>query len=235
MPQGQKTSTPVRTEIKRLTMEEGWGPAEIHRVLKRNEELCDDVPDQRTIQRIAKEVRPPDESGVWSVLDADPEQAARVIDVVRWMIIQTEGRTRLTRHDVTWIARVRTVAPEVPPAWALYLAMGYRILSERPNPDSRALDLALGGAPWASAEQGQMWAAACRRCGVVDDTVSDIIDLLESRSKIDPEAEGRRAYLVREARAAFAARPDVPRQAVPETPRDGTPAVPEPPPIAPAS
>jgi hypothetical protein len=187
MPQGRKTSVRVIKAIRLLTLD-GYGPAQIERDLLRDPELRDEVPGLRTIQRHAEDVRPPDASGEWSMLDAPPEEAARVIDVVTWAIIQTEGRVRFTRGDVKWIARVRTVDPEVPAAWALYLAMCYRIISEQPNPDSRALDLALGGAAWESAERTQAWADACRRCGILETTDSRVIDLLEFRSKIDLRA-----------------------------------------------
>jgi hypothetical protein len=103
---------------------------------------------KRTIERMVSRIsrdKLADASGPWSALDA-PEQARLVLDVAAYVFDMSEGQVWITKDLAQWIARVRTVDPEIPPFFTFALARGYQ--SAKTNEESRKLDLELDAKPW---------------------------------------------------------------------------------------
>jgi hypothetical protein len=97
-----------------------------------------------------KECRLLDDSGSWSPLEDDPEDARRIIPVFQWAFGETYGRVWLSRAVAGWVARVCGVA-DPPPAWAWSFAKAYQWATQRQEP-TRCLDLALMQRVWEMTE-----------------------------------------------------------------------------------
>lgn len=129
--------------------------AEIHRQLTEEAEsgTADfrkgDVPSLRTLQDIVADCRPPDDSGLWSLADADGDEAALVPPMLASLAKQTLGHFRhLTREEARLIARILRAAPDLPlglPLWVLALVYRQRRNRGIPTVD---LDTFLAFAPW---------------------------------------------------------------------------------------
>jgi hypothetical protein len=89
----------------------------------------DNIPSERTISNIAREVRSTDESGAWRITDADPATVRTVLNVLAEVVRRTEGRiTSLTREEAALIPTVRramsarwTKLPEPGRRWQTYV------------------------------------------------------------------------------------------------------------------
>ncbi|MBA3450537.1 MAG: hypothetical protein H0T18_04930 [Chloroflexia bacterium] len=101
---------------------------------------------KKTIERMVQRYKPLDLSGPWSFVDAEPEEARLVLDVLLDTFDWTGGRVWLTRDLARWIVRVRTASPDIPAPWAYAFGLAYRLLNEQE--DGRHLDLALAATPW---------------------------------------------------------------------------------------
>lgn len=124
----------------------GWTPPEIREALRGIPQFNGRVPTLRTVQRIAKEFVPSDESGPWTFNEADPDDAALVLPVLAEVIERTKGhRTEMTRAVAEKVARIRRVAPDLH-LWVAYsLAVAY-LAKEGTKTDD--LDAFLAFAPW---------------------------------------------------------------------------------------
>jgi hypothetical protein len=103
-----------------------------------------DLPSERTLYNIRREIRPPDDDdSSWSLLHGDPEEARLALPVMREMNRPGSGGTlgwNLSKDLVRWIARVRTADPDIPLREAFFQALRYLQLERVVNPDREAAD-----------------------------------------------------------------------------------------------
>lgn len=147
-PRERRTPTPVRNEIHRRAIEGELG-TEIYAAMTNSESpFLLTCPSLRTVQDIAREVTPPDRSGVWRLGDAASEDASLVLPALAAVIERTAGRTRsLSNGEAEWIARLTTAASDIPPWQAYSLARSYLARSQR-GESTESLDQAVAFAPW---------------------------------------------------------------------------------------
>lgn len=143
----RSTAPEIIQEIRRLVLQ-GWTPAEIDQHLSRDDRFAARAPSRRTIDYIAAEARPRDDSEDWSFAHASADEASLVLPVVAAVVANTAGRVRrVTRQEASWIARIREAVPDVP-AWdAYWLARDY-ITRAAQGQGSHDLDLYLGFGAW---------------------------------------------------------------------------------------
>jgi hypothetical protein len=140
----------------------GDSGSQIHREMQVNGLLTDPHPNVtvRLVQSRLREMQgmtPPDESGAWSLPDADPEEARLVLDVVADVFQSTQGSIWPSKSHVAEIARLRKAVPDIPPLWAHQVAQAYQLCAAQAR-DSRYLDFALGARPWESVERADWFA-----------------------------------------------------------------------------
>jgi hypothetical protein len=110
------------------------------------------VPSERTIQKAVRALGPmPSGKELWSMVDADPDEAAAVLPVIRELIHNSNGMVGLHFSKATgrWIAKLRQAVPELPAGEALMLAQRYR-LAEAGGYPTPNLDTGLALMPWSS-------------------------------------------------------------------------------------
>lgn len=162
-PQHRRTNPDVIQRIRELAGDGYTGPA-IERVLSGDPEYADRTPSLRTIQDIAREQPVHDEW--WSVAEASPEEARLVLPVLAERIgylhgvHHLRGTVRLAKGLGEWIARVRSIAPDLPlteayrtawrywsdPSPELDQAFALRIAQSREQDEPTPGESALGGA-----------------------------------------------------------------------------------------
>ena len=91
---------------------------------KLEEDLPNDkkLPDVRTVQRIVRERRPIDASGMWSWQSSSPDEAQLILQVLGMAIVRSRGvQNMMTNDDAEWILKIRGVAPSLKPytVWSL--------------------------------------------------------------------------------------------------------------------
>ena len=91
---------------------------------KLEEDLPNDkkLPDVRTVQRIVRERRPIDASGMWSWQSSSPDEAQLILEVLGVAIVRSRGvQNMMTNDDAEWILKIRGVAPSLRPheVWSL--------------------------------------------------------------------------------------------------------------------
>lgn len=155
MARAKSASVEQQREVEKLVMEE-FGAAQIHRQLESSDELREPRLSLRTVQRMVRELKPDDLSGRWSMAEADPEEAALVLDALAFLFDETEGRAWLTKDRARWIARIRTACPTIGIEMALWAAWRYQRLHATGG-DTRYLDLLLGARPWEGSEENRQW------------------------------------------------------------------------------
>ena len=167
---GRRQTTPEQEAAMWAGFLGGRSGSQIHREMQVNGLLTHPHPNVtiRLVQSRLREMQqmtPPDESGPWSVIDADPEDARRVLDVAAYVADVTDGRLWLTRELAGWVSRIRQASPDVPPAWAYALARAYRTLSKQPpeQQDARPLDIVLAAEPWQSEERASWYRELVQR------------------------------------------------------------------------
>ena len=113
----RRTQPEIVTLIQQRTLERRT-PIEIFHELE--QQFPGTYPSRRTVEYIAKEVAPRDQSGEWQLAKAPPDEARQVLPVLGEVIRRTKGQTvRLTVAEAGWIARLRTAVPDLP-AWEAY-------------------------------------------------------------------------------------------------------------------
>lgn len=151
----------IRELIEALALR-GWTPASIHRHLTRQPKFRSRAPSARTIQRIVKALSPHDPSGPWSLGDDDVD-AALVLPTLATVIEETDGRKlQLTRAEVSWVARIRRVAPDLEPWDAYVVAVQYMLCLEYGD-STTELDAWLAFAPWREGPGRERYQAAIAR------------------------------------------------------------------------
>jgi hypothetical protein len=150
----------VQQAIEELAQDTDWTPAQIERELRTNKEykeLVPLLPSLRTIQTIVKENRPGDESGPWSIADAEADEGLLVLPVVAAAAIKTAGERRgVTRAEARCIQTIRRVAPDLD-LWAVYRLARLYLLREARREATDDLDLYLAFAPWSSPEAAKLY------------------------------------------------------------------------------
>lgn len=170
--------------------------AEIHRQLKQEAESGradfgkGDVPALRTLQDIVADYRPPDDSGLWSLADADGDEAALVPPLLAVLARQPLGRLRHpTREQARLIARIRRAAPDLPLGLSLLvLAIVYRDRRNQGMP-TVDLDTFLAFAPWRGGVERERYREALREGWIEPGPLYEAITTQIIESKRDTEEE----------------------------------------------
>ena len=109
----------------------------------------------RTIQRIVADA-PDDDSGPWSILDAEDDDATLVLPVL-WELHNRHGVKAITRGAARCIVQVRRAVPDCPPDFVWRYAMQYHVLRQRRETDFSDLDLQLAGGWWRDKSALESW------------------------------------------------------------------------------
>lgn len=133
----------------------GYSPSQIYKHLEA-QKCFKPMPTLRTIQRMVKEIAPPDLSEEWSLADAEPEDARFVLDLLAVLTRVSEGRTTLSRAMAEWALKVRKAAPSLPIYRTYEFAMEYRRQMEQ-RESTRDLDLFLALTPWESTDDADAY------------------------------------------------------------------------------
>lgn len=136
----------VQQALERL-LAAGFSPARAVQRLDQEAQLTGRVPSLRTVQRVASELRPPDTSDTWRLVEADPDEARLVLPVLG-ALIEAGSMTSITQETARWIARIQRAAPGLAPLDVARFALRYLSaeMGERPTGEiDRALALALTG------------------------------------------------------------------------------------------
>ena len=109
----------------------------------------------RTVERMAKEYRAPDESSPWTVEDSEPEDAKLILawlaNIIEGGFVVYRQDRRLTKAEAFWYLQIRRIAPDLSFVRAGIVANLYRIRSTKRG-DTTELDTYLAFAPWRSLE-----------------------------------------------------------------------------------
>jgi hypothetical protein len=144
-------SVPVRREIVHLLVEGHTNAAEMYRHCQGLGLLGENPVSDRTFARWVKRIKPgisvKDPSGPWRFAEADPEEAALLLDVLLAVEERTKGVLTLTAALAEWVVRLRTASPGMPPWIAFAFASAYRRRSVAQE-ESRDLDLLLAARTW---------------------------------------------------------------------------------------
>jgi hypothetical protein len=105
-------------------VEKTWSGAQIHTKLEAElpKKLKGHLPDVRTIQRIVRELRPDDTSGIWSLAKEDAPDAYHILEVMQVLMGMSRGaKVNITNDDAQWILKIRRIAPDLDagPVWTL--------------------------------------------------------------------------------------------------------------------
>lgn len=150
MPRGPSIDVDIRDKIQELAIR-GHGPAAILRALEEDDKVNKKrLPSVRQVQRIVRQTLPPPTSGSWGIRDSAPEAARLILEAIPDIVQQTKGLVRLPgTAEAAWLARIRSVAPDLAPwpAYVLALVYAQREAAHEPTAD---LDVFLGYAPWRS-------------------------------------------------------------------------------------
>jgi hypothetical protein len=159
-----RTTSPAVVQYIQQQTVLGHGPTAIRRALERGDgPRGAEVPAHRTIQYIAREVRPVDDSDTWSPGSADLEEAALVMPVLV-TLVRAGQMTSLTTATARWIARIRRIAPELSPLDSLLFAGRY-LAAERGGQGYAMIDLALARALAARRPPGRTGRASVAGAG----------------------------------------------------------------------
>ena len=158
----------VEGEITELALTTRWSPAQIYRDISSREELMADVPHQRTVERIVRDVRRRDgEKTLWTLAVSDGEEAKYVLEARRALILHQEkaGLHRFSREEAQWVAKILKIAPDLAPDVAWLVAQVYRHFcpsGEEQEVDDiiDALDDYLAFAPWRNPDRYQIYIRA---------------------------------------------------------------------------
>ncbi|MEP7081897.1 MAG: hypothetical protein ABI841_02850 [Chloroflexota bacterium] len=118
MARGKRTPPDVREAIERLAIR-GFAASDIETELGKDDSLRDRVPELRTIQLIARQVRSQDASGRWSMAEAGEGEAQHVLPVLAALLEASDGAPdhrrvdTITKAEARWIARLRGAVPSV--------------------------------------------------------------------------------------------------------------------------
>jgi len=153
---GQIRTPGSRTDADVLdAIEDGLGkgrsPRQIHGELSNTPRFAGRVPSARTIARKAKTFHPPSAEERWSLLGAEPEEAAAVLPVFAAMA----KRDRVwqcqfvTREQAQVLVAIKAAAPDLDP-WVAYKVAEEFQVREHASRRTLGLELGLAFAPWRS-------------------------------------------------------------------------------------
>lgn len=159
MPRGKAIPVEIRQEIHRLVRLEGITNARA--ICRYLAQKFTDVPHERTVRNIVRELAPPDPSEPWQPSpDDDPEGAALVLETLSAVALSRGKWPQVTKEHALWIAWLRKGWPDMEPMLAFSLAEDYRArhANQRTTED---LDALLAYTPWRSEEHFYRWLALC--------------------------------------------------------------------------
>ena len=139
--------------IEEKALRDHRAPAQIHRWLEQQAQKGGPlegryIPHPKTVQRIVKDVKPPDPSGVWRLANAEPDDARAVLEVLGVVMEETEGRKRqFTNTEAEWVAKIRRIADDLDLSLVWRLAQAYMI-TEAHGIGSGAMDAYLALSAW---------------------------------------------------------------------------------------
>jgi hypothetical protein len=112
----------------------------------------DDIPSERTISNIRREVSS-DDSGLWRIEDADPATVAVVLDVLHDVVVRTEGRIgSLTKAEARVLPVIRRATEKRFNRWQAYLWTRWYLAWVRTEQDAADMALLLAAmqadGPW---------------------------------------------------------------------------------------
>jgi hypothetical protein len=145
----------VLVDIQNLvSIQNASGPA-ILRYLEGQVEIGElqpkDVPSLRTIQRVIKDLRIPDEKEIWHLADGGGEDGQLILPILAEILLQTQGRVHsLTKTLAKWVLNVRKAAPDAPAYRVWQLALIYMNSEAKGLSDTSDLDNYIAFAPWKS-------------------------------------------------------------------------------------
>ena len=102
----------------------------------------------RTVERMAKEYRAPNESPPWTVEDSDPQDAKLILE---WLASFNGFGKGLKKVEAFWHLKIQRIAPDLSWVRAGVLANLYRIRTAK-EASTEELDAYLGFASWRGAE-----------------------------------------------------------------------------------
>lgn len=144
----------VLAEIESLATIAGASGSAIHRTLAADERFADrELPSERTVQDIVRELDYRDDSEPWSLTSAAmPDEGALVMPVLGELIRREEvEQTHITRAEADWIVRIRRAAPDMPLFATYRFARFYLALEDSDRADGLAvgdLDAVMALRPW---------------------------------------------------------------------------------------
>lgn len=166
MPRGKAVPVEIRQEIHRLVRLEGITNARA--ICRYLAQKFTDVPHERTVRNIVRELEPPDPSGPWAPgPDNDPQEDALILATLaerprRWPN-RWAGKDwfTITNEHARWLVWLRTGWPDMDPIVALSLAAEYRTRREAGR-ETADLNAYLAFTPWRSLDAYQQWVAAIK-------------------------------------------------------------------------
>lgn len=140
-----------------------WSAGQVLDALQRDRRFAGrTLPTDRTVRTIVARLRTLDTSGPWALRDADPEDVAFLLDVLREVMIYTDGQVRsLTRAVADLAVRIHAARPPVHGdlrPWDYYLFARYYQVAEAQGWEPAAIDAYLAFAPWRSAAAAREYA-----------------------------------------------------------------------------
>jgi len=125
----------------------GYPPKQIETELRKTIEPID-MPHIRTIQRYVKEHTRRDSSGRWSIVDAQPDEAAVLARAIKDILRgQHDGLLQLTRAEARVLHNILAIAPELDGHAAYRIALEYLRCTDA-HDDTAVLDAAVAFRPW---------------------------------------------------------------------------------------
>jgi hypothetical protein len=106
----------------------------------------------KTVERVVKEIRPPqDTSDVWTLADSDGDDARKILSVLRGAIWFSDRQiTHFTKTEADWVLKITKVAPGLDALRVWLLAKLYQRRLTDQRLDTEDLDAFLACMPWMS-------------------------------------------------------------------------------------
>ncbi len=149
----QQINTETQAKVEDLALA-GHTAAQIHRQLVADGVPADERPSLRTLQRVVRTIRFEDQSGPWSLSDANGDEALLILPILRaylnLMYTQTgssDHRLYLTKAEARWVVRLSRVASELDVFNLYRLVRAYLGRESRGQP-TYDLDALVAYTPW---------------------------------------------------------------------------------------
>ena len=128
----------------------GFQPIEIHRQMLKEQQFLnrDNLPSEKTVQRVVNDVMIKDTSGPWTISDVKVDignisldDARLILDILRVVFLITEGKKRsFTIKEAQWVLKIAKLRPQMDYVTIFMFAQFY-IYSETKGVNMEALDI----------------------------------------------------------------------------------------------